>query len=97
VDFLCREQKIVVEVDGATHGTNEELGADAARTEFLESVGFRVFRARNDEVYDNLDGVLESLLAFVGIWLRSKQAPLLTLYPFVAAPHALSICRRPAP
>jgi very-short-patch-repair endonuclease len=38
---------------------------NAARAGYLESNGFRVFRAHNQEVYDNLDGVLETLLAFI--------------------------------
>jgi very-short-patch-repair endonuclease len=62
-DFLCRELKLVVEVDGATHSTTAEAAYDAARTQFLETRGYHVFRAHNDEVFENLDGVLETLLA----------------------------------
>ena len=65
VDFACRELKIIVEVDGGTHSTVEERARDAARTEYLEVLGFRIFRAHKQEVYDNLDGVLDTLLAFV--------------------------------
>ena len=65
VDFLCRRPRVVIEVDGATHGEDSELVRDAARTAFLEAEGYRVFRVHNDEVYNNLDGVLESCLAFV--------------------------------
>ena len=63
-DFVCRERKIIVEIDGATHGTKRELAADAARTKALENLGYRIFRAHNDEVFENLDGVLDTLLAF---------------------------------
>ena len=62
-DFVCRERKIVVEVDGATHGSGAEIANDAQRAEYLARAGYRVFRAHNDDVYRNLDGVLESLLA----------------------------------
>jgi very-short-patch-repair endonuclease len=65
VDFLCREHSVVVEVDGATHSTNHELASDAVRTAFLEAQGFRIFRAHNSEIYDNLDGVCDSLLNFI--------------------------------
>jgi very-short-patch-repair endonuclease len=64
-DFVCREVKIVVEVDGGTHSTADERARDAARSAYLERSGFRVFRAHNQEVYDNLDGVLDTLLAFI--------------------------------
>jgi very-short-patch-repair endonuclease len=42
-DFLCRECALIVEVDGATHSTEDELHRDAHRTEFLESKGYNVF------------------------------------------------------
>ena len=64
-DFLCRERRIIVEIDGGTHSTVEELASDAAREAELHRLGFRVFRAWNDEIYDNIDGVLDALLAFV--------------------------------
>ena len=61
-DFACRERKLIVEVDGATHGSDEEVAADAARTAELESMGYRVCRATNDDIERNIDGVLEWLL-----------------------------------
>ena len=63
-DFVCRNLKLIVEVDGATHGTPEELARDEAREAFLKAKGYRVFRVLNDDVYTNLDGVLHTLLAF---------------------------------
>ena len=65
VDFACREFEIIVEIDGGTHSTDDELAKDAARSAYLEGEGYRLFRAHNQEVYDNLDGVLDTLLAFV--------------------------------
>ncbi|HYA80604.1 MAG TPA: endonuclease domain-containing protein, partial [Methylocystis sp.] len=38
-DFLCREHALVVEVDGATHSTDEELAHDRRRTRYLEQQG----------------------------------------------------------
>jgi very-short-patch-repair endonuclease len=65
VDFACLTAKLVVEVDGATHGSPAALGHDADRTRVLESAGFRVIRIGNADIRDNLDGVLESILAAV--------------------------------
>ena len=70
VDFLCREHMVVVEVDGGTHGTNAEMVADATRARQLQRMGYRVFRANNADVYENIDGVLNALLAFVGERVR---------------------------
>lgn len=61
-DFLCRERRLIVEVDGATHSTDEELEADRERTRFLGDHGFRVIRFSNDSVLDGMDGVLAVLL-----------------------------------
>ena len=65
VDFACREQRVVVEIDGATHGDDAQLKADAEREQALAKLGYRVFRATNHDVYTNLDGVLDTLLAFL--------------------------------
>jgi very-short-patch-repair endonuclease len=57
VDFLCIERRLVVEVDGCQH-TPE---ADASRTAFLQSRGYRVIRFWNNEVLNNLPAVLEAI------------------------------------
>jgi very-short-patch-repair endonuclease len=62
-DFCCREEKLVVEVDGATHSTDGELAHDKRRDAFLLAHGYRVLRVRNGEVYEETDNVLETILA----------------------------------
>ena len=54
-DFLCREQKLVIEVDGGQHADNDR---DDRRTAFLEQEGFRVIRFWNNDILQNLEGVL---------------------------------------
>jgi very-short-patch-repair endonuclease len=61
-DFACRDVKLIVEVDGATHGEDAEIAADAARTAALEAMGYRVVRVSSGDVERNIDGVLEWLL-----------------------------------
>jgi very-short-patch-repair endonuclease len=63
VDFVCVSARLVVEVDGATHSTADELRHDARRTKVLEACGFHVMRVGNSDIYSNLDGVLETILA----------------------------------
>ena len=53
VDFLCAEQRLIVEVDGGQHSPER----DARRTAYLESQGFRLIRFWNTDVLQNLDGV----------------------------------------
>ena len=59
VDFCCIERRLVVEMDGGQHSPE----ADAARTAKLEALGYRVVRFWNNDVHENLEGVLRSLLA----------------------------------
>ena len=62
-DFVCREARLVVEVDGATHSTDEELRHDRRREVYFGKLGYCVVRVRNDDVYRNLDDVLATILA----------------------------------
>ncbi len=77
VDFACYEAKLVVEVDGATHAADHEIARDARRDAILRAHGNTVMRFGNVEVYENLDGVLETI-----------RLKLLELNPEGAAPGA---------
>lgn len=55
VDFICPAAKLVIEVDGATHSTDQEIARDAYRTRVLEACGLHVIRFTNDEVYRTRD------------------------------------------
>jgi len=61
-DFACREHKLIVEIDGASHGTEAEVAHDQVRTEYLVAQGWRVRRAWNQDVFTNLNGVCDSIL-----------------------------------
>jgi len=58
-DFVCLEAKLIVEADGGQH--LEQIECDAKRTEFLESVGYRVIRFWNNEIQGDIDAVLEQI------------------------------------
>jgi len=74
-DFLCRDLKLVIEVDGGTHGTDAEIAADATRNLALESQGYFIFRVHNQEIYENLSGVLESLHEVIANRQRTRSRP----------------------
>jgi very-short-patch-repair endonuclease len=61
-DFACRERRLIVEVDGATHGSNDEIAADARRATALERMGYRIYRVTNEDVARNIEGVLDAIL-----------------------------------
>ena len=60
-DFVCLPLRLVVEIDGATHGSDEEILHDRRRDAYLRGRGFSVLRFWNQEIYDNLNGVLEKI------------------------------------
>ena len=60
VDFLCVGAKLIVEADGSQHA---ESLRDKARDAYLESQGWKVLRFWNNEVLQNREGVLETILA----------------------------------
>ena len=57
-DFLCHEVRLIIEVDGGQHSGNE---VDKARTRILEDGGFSVLRYWNNDIFENLEGVLEDI------------------------------------
>ncbi len=61
VDFYCARARLVIEVDGDVHALQQEY--DAARTDQIEALGYRVLRFTNNEVFRQLDAVLEHILA----------------------------------
>ena len=61
-DFCCFEAKLIVELDGSQHA---DYIKDEARTQYLETHGFKVLRFWNHEINQSLDGVLETIFAEV--------------------------------
>ncbi len=59
VDFVSHGAKLVIEIDGSQH--IDQAAADATRTRFLESQGYRVLRFWNNDVLTNIDCVLEAI------------------------------------
>ena len=58
VDFFCPDAHLVIEVDGGQHASADETN----RTKVLAAMGYLVLRFWNNEVHENIDGVLETIL-----------------------------------
>ena len=58
-DFVSREKRLVIELDGGHHAAALEY--DARRTGFLEAQGYLVIRFWNNDVLENIDGVLKAI------------------------------------
>ena len=61
VDFYCPDLKLAIEVDGDSHFQAGEQRRDRKRQAYIESIGIRFLRSRNNEVRENLRGVLEAI------------------------------------
>jgi very-short-patch-repair endonuclease len=59
-DFLCRERSLAIELDGGQHA--ERIAHDERRTAFLNAQGITVLRFWNNDVFENIDGVLQLTL-----------------------------------
>ena len=65
LDFVCLENKLVIEVDGGQHG--QQAGYDENRTQILQAAGFRVLRFWDNEVLKEIESVKEK------IWLVVQE------------------------
>ena len=65
LDFVCLENKLVIEVDGGQHG--QQAGYDESRTQKLQAAGFHVLRFWNNEVLKEIESVKEK------IWLAAQE------------------------
>jgi very-short-patch-repair endonuclease len=62
VDFYCPEKKLAIELDGAIHLAKKAQECDKKRDQFIEAQGIRILRFTNNDVFMNLNGLLEVIL-----------------------------------
>ncbi|WP_281297953.1 UvrD-helicase domain-containing protein [Flavobacterium limnophilum] len=61
VDFVCLPRKLIIEVDGEYHFTEEQIQLDKERTAVLNGLGYKVIRFTNNEVITNIHSVLDNI------------------------------------
>ena len=67
VDFICREKKIIIEIDGGQHNKDKNIQYDFKRTKSLENLGYQVIRFWNCDIDNNIEGVYLKLKKAFGI------------------------------
>ena len=67
VDFVVNEHRLIIEVDGEHHFTQDGLERDAIRDVWLETQGYRIMRFNTGEIADRFDGCIEEILAALGL------------------------------
>ena len=60
-DFFCHKAKLVVELDGEVHDSEEMKEHDRVRDETMENFEITVLRFKNEEVFESLDRVVKEI------------------------------------
>lgn len=87
VDLFCAEANLAIELDGSGHSSDLSQTSDLDREIELYEKGVRVLRFSNDEIFDNLDGVLNLIIYVVdpekSVWGEGsiKERPHLSPLP----------------
>jgi len=63
--FVVFKNKIVIELDGSHHNEEVNIVKDQERQKYLENKGYKVVRFWNNEIDQNLEGVIEKILLFL--------------------------------
>ncbi|MEH1822088.1 MAG: endonuclease domain-containing protein [Nostoc sp.] len=74
VDFYSSELRLAIEIDGDSHYQDEVPEYDRDRQVFLESKGTKILRFTNQEVYQNIDGVVDKIREVICL-LREVTPP----------------------
>jgi very-short-patch-repair endonuclease len=92
VDFVAMEHRLVVEIDGGQHA--RMTAADRLRSVTLENAGYRVIRFWNNDVLQNIDGVLERIREAL-FFERPDRVKSPTLTPTLSRPGGRGGSPRP--
>lgn len=74
-DFLCKEYKAIIELDGKIHAKEEQKEKDINRDEYLEDRGYKILRITNEELNKSISTALKRIYQFT----TNELAPLLFL------------------
>lgn len=64
-DFYCHKYKLVIELDGGIHKDPEVVDYDKNRTAHFERFGITVIRFNNEEIFNDIENVLNKILKFM--------------------------------
>lgn len=61
LDFYCAEKKIIIELDGEVHATEEAKEYDEVRDKFFRELGYKTIRFWNSEIESAMGNVLQNI------------------------------------
>ncbi len=75
VDFYCGKLRLIIEIDGSSHDTDEAFEADSKRQRELEKLGLSFLRFRDEEVKKDIANVLRTIEAYILEWEEQPPGP----------------------
>ena len=75
IDYYSPEIKLAIEIDGATHYTDEEIEYDKLRQADIENLGVTFLRFTNEEIYENMSFVLEKISIKIDELRKDSKTP----------------------
>ena len=81
VDFYCAEHKLAVELDGPVHDAKEQQEKDKLREQAIQREKIQVIRFKNDQVFDDLESVLSSIVGQITPLQEGEDPDLATPLP----------------
>ena len=89
--------RLLIEIDGSQHGADTNKAKDNKRTGWLEAEGYRVIRFWNNDIVENLDGVLDTIHAALHGSREVDPSHLKHLRWKRSHPTPARVARRPSP
>ena len=71
-DFVCLNEKLIIEVDGGYHQLPTQQVNDEQRSQWLEGHGFKVIRFTNEQVLFDIDNVINEIKKHLKIWNKQR-------------------------
>ncbi|MGA9364243.1 MAG: endonuclease domain-containing protein [Bacteroidota bacterium] len=75
IDFYCPKLRLAVEIDGPSHAEQEAVEYDKMRQSYIEALGIRFLRFQNDEIYEDMQSVLESVASKIKSLTTPESPP----------------------
>jgi very-short-patch-repair endonuclease len=73
VDYVALSIKLVIEVDGDYHNESAQRQYDEMRTTCLETLGYTELRFRNDQILQDLDGIIHTIIEVIEARLKTTS------------------------
>ena len=65
LDFICKDKKLIIEIDGEIHKKKENKEYDDVRDIYFKELGYKTLRFTNDEVENDVKGVVEKIKKYI--------------------------------